>query len=561
MSSSALRRRRFVGRTVGAVTAGTLGYAAYLYKTDEGVRRACKAYAALVPVVLHYRAAEAYHHYVAPLDADAWQALDDQYAAPTVAKLAALQGMYCKYGQTAAGMTNTLGPTWIKHLRTLENKVPPRPVQVVYETIQQETGKAVEETFSYFDPIPLGSASIGQVHRARLRGNKHATDDVCVKVQYPNAKQLFTTDMHAIRLFCQVLAPEHLVTLGALEKQNVTELDYSQEARNLDVIAANMQRHGFMPSQVVVPRPVAHLTTPRMLVMEYVPGEKLSDGINAFVDAYAAVRGTTRQALEQAARRRIETKGIPPKYAGPGVFTMDLYRRYLRFQDAVVNSGIWMYNAFLSSDQKVSYCRSVPPPNIPRIIDLLMRVHGCQLLQDGVFQSDPHGGNFLLMPDGRIGLIDYGSTKYWTRNERLSACLLYAAIYRQDAEKLFTMCEMGGYKSKYGRKDVLYQLIQFGYNDWSRDVTGNKNLQQFIDHLKRQDPWEETPDNFVMAQFMSIRLRSLALGMNHPVKCSDWWGPLAEETLKTEGLPYESWDYEQMLQHKPQLNMQRHKFA
>lgn len=60
---------------------------------------------------------------------------------------------------------------------------------------------------------------------------------------------------------------------------------------------------------------------------------------------------------------------------------------------------------------------------------------------------------------------------------------------------------------------------------------------------------------------MSIRLRSLALGMNHPVKCSDWWGPMAEQILRQEGLPYESWTKEQMLQYRPELNMQRYKFA
>ena len=73
------------------------------------------------------------------------------------------------------------------------------------------------------------------------------------------------------------------------------------------------------------------------------------------------------------------------------------------------------------------------------------------------------------------------------------------------------------------------KLIQFGYDSWGHDVTGGKNLQQFIDELKEADPWQEVPDNLVMAQFMSIRLRSVALGMNHPVKCSEWWGPIAEE--------------------------------
>ena len=45
----------------------------------------------------------------------------------------------------------------------------------------------------------------------------------------------------------------------------------------------------------------------------------------------------------------------------------------------------------------------------------------------------------------------------------------------------------------------------------------------------------EVPDNLVMAQFLSVRLRALALAMNHPITCSDWWGPIALEALKAEG--------------------------
>lgn len=170
---------------------------------------------------------------------------------------------------------------------------------------------------------------------------------------------------------------------------------------------------------------------------------------------------------------------------------------------------------------------------------------------------DPHGGNFMLLPDGRIGLIDFGATKKLTRNERLSACLLYAALARKDEKMLFDMCDVGGYKSKYGNKKVLMKLIQFGYDSWGKDVMEGKNIQEFIDELKREDPWEEVPDNLVMAQFMSIRLRSLCLGMNHPVKCSEYWGPIAEKILKEEGHPYESWNHDKLVAYKPELSMQK----
>lgn len=92
----------------------------------------------------------------------------------------------------------------------------------------------------------------------------------------------------------------------------------------------------------------------------------------------------------------------------------------------------------------------------------------------------------MLLSDGRIGLIDYGATKRFTQSERWSACLLFAALRRNDEQRLFEMSEIGGYKSKYGRKDTLMKLLKFGYDTWGKDVTGGKNIQQFIDELKHE---------------------------------------------------------------------------
>jgi len=60
---------------------------------------------------------------------------------------------------------------------------------------------------------------------------------------------------------------------------------------------------------------------------------------------------------------------------------------------------------------------------------------------------------------------------------------------------------------------------------------------------------------------MSIRLRALALGMHHPVKCSEWWGPIAEEILQQEGLPYDQWTYDMLVEYRPEINIQKYKFG
>mmetsp|Transcript_35815 Transcript_35815/g.39882 ORF Transcript_35815/g.39882 Transcript_35815/m.39882 type:complete len:572 (-) Transcript_35815:658-2373(-) len=546
---------------------GCIAYGVYVgvVEADEGTKRAFKAYKTLVPVVVHYRWVEARHKYfsmIIPSDEEKdkdWKSLDEQYAKPTVAQLAELQGMYCKYCQSAAGFTNTFGPAWIKEFRKLENDVPPRPIEEIYQTIREETGKPVDETFSYFETVPLGSASIGQVHRARL---KDGGKEVAVKVQYSEAQDLFQEDLYTIRSFTERFAPEQIVLLNAIEKQNATELDYKNEANNLLEVSTNMTRHGFQPREMKIPRPLSEMTTTKMIVMDLLSGPKLIDGVREYYSTWAQQQGTTLADLEQEAIVRIEKEGFPTKYVGPSALQISLYRQYLRMRDSLLNIAIATYNGTAGwVAPALDYRQSSPlPPNIPRMIDLLMRVHGQQLLNDGVFNSDPHGGNFLLLSDGRIGMIDYGATKRFTRNERLSTCLIYAALARKDKQRLFDICKVGGYKSKYGKPHVLYKLIQFGYDSWGKEVTGDKNIQQFIDDLKEEDPWEEVPDNFTMVKLMSIRLRALALGMNHPVKCSQWWGPIAEEILQKEGLPYEKWTYDMLVEHKPEMNMTKFKF-
>ena len=441
MASSSLVRLGM--KATGTLLVGGVGgTGSYLYVTDDGMKRSVQAYRTFAPVIIQYRLLEYKHKYFSSISnssSDAqkeqveeqqeqeWEALDEQYAKVTVEKLGQLQGMYSKYGQTAAGLTNTLGDAWIRELRTLENEIPPRSSDVVRRTIEEETGRKLEETFATFDPIPLGSASIGQVHRATLRRGSTSTtgegeEVVAVKVQYPEAQLLFTNDIHAIRLLCEWFAPEQLCTLDALEQQNEAELDYLNEAQNLIDVRTNMIRHGFSPSEVVVPQPNTELTTKRMLVMELLPGVKLIDGMRAYYSEYAKKQGTTLKRLETKMRRKLDKEGIPDKYEGPSATKLATYQKLLYIRDGFLNVFvIGLYNVCVAptmklfsskknknkssidntnnnndntnnndvDDGKMKYLHTSIPPNTPRIVDTLMRVHGYQLLVDGLFNADP----------------------------------------------------------------------------------------------------------------------------------------------------------------------------
>ena len=203
------------------------------------------------------------------------------------------------------------------------------------------------------------------------------------------------------------------------EKQNALELDYPLEAESLRAVRANLKRHGLVPGEVELPQPLPGLSTARMLVMDLLPGPKLIDGLRAYGAEYAAQQGTTLEAMEAEMKAKFEAGQMgSTAYKGPSARTIGAYRSLMRLKD-------WLFGT-----------TSVLPLNAPRLIDQLMRVHGRQLLSDGLFQADPHGGNFLLLPDERIGLIDYGATKEFTRNERLSACALFAALHKRDVKML-----------------------------------------------------------------------------------------------------------------------------
>jgi aarF domain-containing kinase len=380
-------RRNFV-RGLGVATLGG-GVTAYVaYQTDEGTRRMLTAYSQFGPVVLHYRFVELKQKLFPRTeeeDETEWRALDHRYAASTVAKLGELQGMYSKYGQTAAGFTNTFSDTWVQELRKLEDRVPARSIDVVQQTILQETGQPASELFSAFDEVPLGSASIGQVHRATLKDGR----EVAVKVQYPDSERLFRKDMATIRTFFRVVAPEQLFSLNELEKQNALELDYRNEAASLVEVGENMRRHGFAPAEVVVPQPLSALSTKRMLVMELLPGPKLIDGLRAYGRVMAAKQGRTLEQLEAEMRQRFDEHGAPSKYSGPTARQIAAYLAWLRFWDGVRNIGVSAFNHTIGVPlrRQLEHRHSTMPPNAPLLIDTLMRVHGAQLLLDGVFNA------------------------------------------------------------------------------------------------------------------------------------------------------------------------------
>jgi predicted unusual protein kinase regulating ubiquinone biosynthesis (AarF/ABC1/UbiB family) len=212
-------------------------------------------------------------------------------------------------------------------LATLRDDIPPVPFARLEKLLRHELGAPLGSVFSDFDERAFAAASIGQVHRARTLDG----DNVVVKVQYPGVAEAVDTDLRNGMLLVPLvkrLAPglDAKAMASEMRERIGEELDYELEAQNQRRIERLMRGHPFMS----VPRVYTDLSSRRVLVSEYVEGERF-----------------------EVVRRADET-------------TRDRYG------------------------------------------EIVFRFFFGLLYRDRIALGDPHPGNYLLRPDGRVCFLDFG---------------------------------------------------------------------------------------------------------------------------------------------------------
>ncbi|WP_409271037.1 ABC1 kinase family protein [Neobacillus sp. SCS-31] len=184
---------------------------------------------------------------------------------------------FIKLGQLLSIRSDLLPDDVIRELETLQDDVPPVPIERIMEKLTSELGKPPEEIFHSFNEDYVAAASIGQVHEAVLwTGEK-----VMVKVQRPGIQKTVHTDLEILRDLSKLLeqhydwAEQYNVSEITEELSNSIrkELDYIEEARNTETIALQFEKN----EKIKVPEIFWDYTTSNILTMEKIDGIKITD--------------------------------------------------------------------------------------------------------------------------------------------------------------------------------------------------------------------------------------------------------------------------------------------
>ncbi|KAI3773565.1 hypothetical protein L1987_48095 [Smallanthus sonchifolius] len=201
-----------------------------------------------------------------------WERQHEHAADKVYSMCSDMSGFFLKFAQVL-GKPDLAPAAWVRRLVTLCYQAPATPSNMVQLVLEKELGKNVDEMFERFDWDPIDSASIAQVHRARLKGDKN---DFVVKVQHPSVQDLMMTDLRNLKAFALFIKKtdikfDFFSVCKEMEKQIGYEFYFTREANAMDRIRTFLHKVN-RKTPVKVPRVIPNAVTRRVLVMEYIDG-------------------------------------------------------------------------------------------------------------------------------------------------------------------------------------------------------------------------------------------------------------------------------------------------
>ena len=297
--------------------------------------------------------------------------------------LAELGPTFIKFGQLLSTRPDAIGQELAEELSKLQSDTPSDDFETVKSIVESELGKPLEEVFVDFETTPIASASIGQVHLAKISADKFCCEpsdpadaesgmiDVVVKVRHAGNESKIETDLDIISGLAQLAeridefkAYQPVQVVNALSRSMRRELDFEREQRNLIQFAGMFKKN----KSIVTPRPYPDLCSSRMITMQRVVGNDLKE---------ASRNGTSKEKLSW-----------------------------------VASTGA----------------------------DLYLQM----IFNHGFYHADPHPGNILLTEDGQIGLLDFGMVGRISEQLREDIESMLVAIVNQDVPMLTSLIRRVG---------------------------------------------------------------------------------------------------------------------
>ncbi|WP_301100642.1 AarF/UbiB family protein [Propionivibrio sp.] len=243
-----------------------------------------------------------------------------------------LKGPLIKIGQTLSYVDVGLPPAIQQFLKELQYKSPPLSSKRIRTVIRSSLGKDPDELFAEWHDVPLASASISQIHLARLKDGQR----VCVKVRYPGIERIVKSDLFAVRMLLPLLA-------GMLGVQNVRE--NFNEARRLFLGECDLRAEA------------------------------------NFMRRFQAIF---------AGHPHIIIPAVYPEYCSEDVLTME----------------------YVEGQNYAEFKATATRPEIDQAAETITEMIVASSLAHGIFQADPHPGNYLFK-NSQVCFLDFGFCKEW----------------------------------------------------------------------------------------------------------------------------------------------------
>lgn len=221
---------------------------------------------------------------------DVWEANYEINARYLYSSILRLRGLWTKTAQYLSSRADFVPIAYVRELSKLQDEAP----ETQWADVQNMLSNAgILHKFSLIEEKPIASASIGQVHTARVR---NSYNDVVIKVQHPHALTLLSDDFTSINIMAWIvgiLEPEYKF-FGVLMREWATEarkeLDFLSEVDNLETaiesiehmnsstpMMTNHSDEDCVPFSVEIPKPIKALSSKRVMVMSFCQGKRVDD--------------------------------------------------------------------------------------------------------------------------------------------------------------------------------------------------------------------------------------------------------------------------------------------